>query len=72
MMEYLVLGLIAYCVVREFFFMYTVNKLVDKVMSRSYYDYKVSTEVGKQKPEQKFQLPPDDAEDLGILNSFTQ
>lgn len=37
--EYVVLLLIVFIVVREIFYQYTVNKMINKIMSRNYQDY---------------------------------
>lgn len=63
MTAFVLLGV--YCLARELFFLYTVNKLTNKLMARNYYDYKVSNvvelEAKNKKPELKAEeeLPED-------------
>ncbi len=52
-MTQLVIGLIAYCLVRECIYLYTTHKLVNKIMSRSFHEYQIANNSGKivKKPE---------------------
>lgn len=71
----LIYFILAYCVLREVFFSYQMNKLMNKLMSRNYHDYQFSNHVEKtMTQEQTVQsaLKEDQAlqEDLGIINNF--
>jgi hypothetical protein len=71
--DHILYALLAYCVVRELIFIYTVQKLVNKLMSRNYYDFKVSENAGTiDKTTTSFNSndagPSNDA--LGILDGF--
>lgn len=44
-----VIALLAYSLAREAFFLYTVKKLTDKIMSRNYFDLK-TTEAQTKRP----------------------
>lgn len=59
--------LLVYVIVREIFFQYSINKLVNKLMCRNYHEYSVAEKVHQKKEVQKrevFVAP----EDLGVLN----
>lgn len=62
--------LAGYIVVREIFFMYTTNKLINKLMSRNYHEYKAAETID-QKPVNQF-IQPEDPMDMGALSEFTQ
>lgn len=68
-MQELVIGLAVYSVVREVFFIYNVNKLLDKLMSRNYHEYKMA-ESGPSHEPATYKGIEEDPEDLGILQSF--
>lgn len=66
--------LLAYTVVRELWFHYTTHKLLNKLMSRSYFDFqtaekqtKLSQAVKPRKPHPDFDAPD---EDLGTLQGL--
>lgn len=46
-MEKLVTALIAYCFIRECIFVYYTHRLLNKLMSRNYYEYQLAEQVGK-------------------------
>lgn len=64
-MSEIAVSLLVYCLIREAFFLYSINKLTNKLMSRNYYDYKVSNvaeiEAKKKQPELKedLEIPED-------------
>lgn len=61
----------AYCVVREVYFMWQTNKLLNKLMSRNYYDFQVSDQVGMEKPLQPIRMPDVPFEDYGTLQGIS-
>lgn len=54
---------------REVWFHYATNRLLDKLMSRNYYDYQVSSKAGKiEEPPKPFKLDDEEPEeDLGRI-----
>lgn len=68
-MDSLVIGLIVYCVVRELFFLYSTHKLINKILSRSYYEYKMA-ENGPTHEPATYKGPVEEPEDLGPLTAF--
>lgn len=70
--EHLIYILIGYMSVREIWFHYTTHKLVNKLMSRNYFDYRASEEQGKitQASSQSPHLDLDPPEDLGTLQGI--
>jgi hypothetical protein len=69
MSEWFGIVILAYCVVREWLFIQTTNKLVNKLMSRNYHEYKAAESVYEKKaPQIKMGLEPD--EDLNELNGI--
>jgi len=67
MADKIAVALLIYCMVREVFFVYTINKLVNKVMSRNYHEYRVANELTIPEPKTPLEEYP---EDLGQL-TFT-
>ena len=61
----LISGLVLFAVAQQFFFMRQIQKLVDKVMSRSYTEY-----VRAEKPAKKETIIAEPAEDLRALQEF--
>lgn len=61
--------LLAFIIIREAFYQYTMNKLLNKAMSRSYFEYKQADQL---KPEDKKEnkIVEDDPEDLGVLDGI--
>lgn len=68
-MDSLVVGLIAYCLIREIFFLYSTQKLLNKLMSRNYNDY---TSANKTSTDDKatYKAPEEEPEDLGLLTGY--
>lgn len=70
----IILILIAYCIIREVIFLYTVHKLVNKVMSGSFYEYQQAKAVGKKREDPPIPVAPMDENDypqeLGYLNEI--
>lgn len=67
-MEYAFFGLLAYCIAREVIFVHTLNKMVNKLMSRNYHEYKAAEEV--YKPQVKIHVPNEPVDDLGALSGL--
>jgi hypothetical protein len=70
--ELLIGGLLAFILVREWQFSKNTHKLIDKLMSRNYYDYEISKTVSNapiQKTEPDLKLETIQ-EDLTELNSI--
>lgn len=61
---YLLLTLIF---IREVIFLYTVNKLTNKIMARNYHDMVLSDNLTKKTKEKKFRVDDDMEEDLNPL-----
>lgn len=64
--------LLCYILVRECFYIYSSNKLLDKLMSRNYNEYqwtKNMAKVAEQKP-QPFKEETELPEDLNALTGF--
>ena len=68
--EHLFLIMLAYTMTREVYFMHTVNKLVNKLMSRNLHEYNVSEGIYKPAiPKQESVVYDErDKEDLGALS----
>jgi hypothetical protein len=64
------LALLAFTLIREIFFLRQVQKLLDRAMSRSYHEYKVAENLGRDKPMRP-RVDDDMPEDLGILQGIT-
>ena len=69
MEDKIIYGLVGYCLLRELFYLYSVQKLVNKLMSRSYYEYNQAVKFEPQKPQMKFK-EEDEVEDLGVLSGI--
>lgn len=76
MSDWLVPGLILFIVGREVYFSYMMDKMVNKLMSRTYYDYQISKEVTKLNPHQPIKVEESDsmneeAQQLnGLMSSY--
>jgi len=57
--------LLIYCVVRECFFIYSTQKLVNKIMCRNYHDFQVSENAGRI-PETTPSYAVDDSEEESL------
>lgn len=67
----IIVVLLSYTIVREIMFAYQTNKLINKLMSRNYYDYKIteqSTKPVEDKIHQK--IEDDEPEDMGVLEGI--
>lgn len=62
--------LLIYIAVRELFFMHTMNKLTNKLMSRNYQDYQFSETMNQKKPDRPAKVDDSIPEDLGALQGF--
>ncbi len=63
-------GLLIFCFIREAFFMYSTQKLVNKVMCKSFYDYKQAERVGQVDRPQGLAVDDGMEEDLGVLTGI--
>lgn len=69
MIDWGVMGLIlAYCAIRELFFMMTVNKLVNKLMSRNYHEYESAQTA--YLPVEKKEKEPENLENISHLSEI--
>lgn len=50
--------------------MYHSQKLVNKLMSRSYFEYNLAETKKKEPDTIKVSLPQEEPDDLGVLNGF--
>lgn len=60
-------------VVQFFFWAYQVQRLVEKLMSRNYYDYQVAESINKAKPMMAPKIDdyiPEDMRTLNEINPF--
>lgn len=62
--------LLAYCLVREIFFVLTTHKLINKLMSRDYSTYQYSNEAYKRQEPRNITVPQDLEADLNVLNEM--
>lgn len=53
-----------YCLVREAFFIWQVRELTNKIMSKNYFDYVQSKNLGKEMPAQPQQFMAPTGEEL--------
>jgi len=67
----IIIGLLAYILCRECFFLYSTQKLVNKIMCKSFYDYQQANRVGKtQEGLNPGRVQEDLSEDLGSLEGI--
>lgn len=68
MAEIVIIGLLVYTLTREAIYLYSMHKLVNKLMSRNYHEYKSAEEVYKPK---QAQMPVESPiEGIGIMDDF--
>lgn len=60
---------LAYCLLREVFFIYSQQKLVNKLMSRSYHEYESANRLG-QKVKAQRTVSEEPMENLVDLNQM--
>jgi len=65
----LVVTLLIYCFVREIFFLYSTQKLLNKLMSRNYNDYTAANRTTTDQVA-TYKGPEEEPEDLGPLTGF--
>lgn len=65
----LIYSLLVFIGIRELLFMWQLNKLTNKLMSRNYHEYTVSQQAGKllQQDNQKFKVDDELSEDFNQL-----
>lgn len=69
MSEFVIVGLLIYTISREALYLYSTNKLLNKLMSRNYHEYKSAEEI--YKPRQQAQMPDNEPiEGIGIMDDF--
>ena len=64
--NYIITALLVYTILREILFIFQLNRLVNKLMSRNYQDYQLGNNVTKEKKKvakRTEEIP----EDLGVL-----
>ena len=69
-MERFVPWLFGYLVVREVYFLYSTHKLINKLMSRNYYDYMITQKATRTVEKEPKPETPDTPEDFGAMNEF--
>lgn len=70
-MTALVAILLLYSLVREAYFIYSTQKLMNKLMSRNYQDFQMSEKSGKINPKPvRLPVPDDEPEDFSPLNDI--
>lgn len=67
MERFVIVALFAYLLIRELIFIYTTNKLINKLMSRDYHAYQMSQNVGKLDTPKPKQEEDSLAEDLNTM-----
>lgn len=63
--------LLVFCCIREVVYYLNTQKLINKLMSRNYYDYRVTENLTKEKESPARVIETDDTE-LNELNSIFQ
>lgn len=63
------LALVVLLVVQQAFYMWQIHKLMNKLMSRNYFDYEASKPKMPAKRKEVMQVP-EDTEEMGILQPF--
>lgn len=64
----IIIALLSLLSVQQAFYMWQIQKLVDKLMSKSYTDY---TSAKNPPKEVKVQVPAEPPEDLRVLQEFS-
>lgn len=65
----IVFVLVVYTIAREIFFLYTTHKLINKIMSRNYHEFRMA-EIPPAADHATHKMPEEDPEDLGPLHAF--
>lgn len=71
-MIYVVVTLLVYLIIREYLFIKTTRDLIDRLMSKSFYDYQVSKAIPEQMSQKDEFTPvamPEIDQDLELLNA---
>lgn len=55
---------LTYCVIREVIFWFTTQKLLNKLMSRSFYEYQLGKNLGKVEEGPKKEYDEEEPEDM--------
>jgi hypothetical protein len=69
-MEHIVIFLLGFTIIREAIFYYQLNKLVNKIMSKSFYEYKQATQLDKPLEKKTIKIDPSFNEDMGVLGDI--
>lgn len=73
-MNFVVVCLLIYCAVREYLYQKMTRQLIDRIMSGSYANFKLSENFGRIKEETKEpkfpKLDESDIEDFGTLSDY--
>lgn len=65
------LALLTYCALREVYFIYSTQTLMNKLMSRNYHEFQMSEKAGKiERPTPKFIQDDSEPEDLNYLSNI--
>lgn len=65
------IALAIFTIAREVYFQYTINKLINKLMSRNYLDYEMSQSApNRTKPKPSVKATASVDEDLGVLSGI--
>lgn len=65
-----IIALVVWAIFREVVFLYSLNKLVNKIMAGSYREYKLTENIGKAKESVSMRATEDFPEDLGALEGI--
>lgn len=68
--NHVIVGLLLFIAIRELFHIYTTHQLLNKLMSRNYHEFQVSTQVGKPVKEEAFPPVEIEQEDFGALSNI--
>ncbi len=53
------------------FWAWNTHRLINKLMSRNYFEVKQAGLQPEEKPKPLFQVPPDESEDYGAISELT-
>lgn len=69
-LEYVCYGLLIFTLFREMMFMYSMHKMVNKLMCRSLHEYNLANTVYERKDPKPETYDESDREDLGSLQGL--
>lgn len=70
MSDIIIAGLVAALICERIWSTITINRLVNKLMSRDYHEYVLSKKEDKSSVKQEFKIPTEPVEDLGVLSGI--